>query len=135
MWGDTDLFLFTSNPVVNKQGLAVMGRGIAKQLADAQPDVRQHFGRVLSAPRPANVGVLGWYDWQMVGWFRVKDHFAQDAKTGIINASMLMLKALSPGFNRIDMNFPGIGNGKLAREDVLPIIEQLPDNVHVWELP
>lgn len=41
VWGNTDLFLFTSNPIVNKQGLAVMGRGIAKQLADKHPEVRE----------------------------------------------------------------------------------------------
>jgi len=33
---------------------------------------------------------------------------------------------------RIDLNFPGIGNGRLSPDQVLPLIKQLPDNVHVW---
>ena len=34
----------------------------------------------------------------------------------------------------IHMNFPGIGNGKLIPEDVMPIIKDLPDNVKVYYL-
>jgi len=34
---------------------------------------------------------------------------------------------------RIDLNFPGIGNGKLPRHQVLYLLEDLPDNIHVWE--
>jgi len=33
---------------------------------------------------------------------------------------------------RIDLNFPGIGNGRLSPAQVLPVVGQLPDNVHVW---
>ena len=36
------------------------------------------------------------------------------------------------GYNRVDLNFPGIGNGKLLMEDVLPVIDCLGDNVNVW---
>jgi hypothetical protein len=34
----------------------------------------------------------------------------------------------------IAVNFPGIGNGRLRREAVLPIV-QLPDQVTIWEYP
>ena len=80
------------------------------------------------------VGELGNYDGQVVGWFMVKDHWATPAKVAIIKESVEALVVdVAPYFKRIDLNFPGIGNGKLKREDVLPIIERLPDNVHVWE--
>ena len=140
MWGKTDLFLFTSNPIVNKQGLAVMGRGIAKQLADSHPIIREVFGDALSD------GIHFPCDWlctvkgQRVGYFMVKDHWAQPAELRIIRASVDSLIELIADigmqmepFTRIDLNFPGIGNGKLKREDVLPLIEKLPDTVHVWE--
>lgn len=139
MWGYTDLFLFTSNPVASKTtGKAVMGRGIAREVADRCPLARDVFGKVLLAPRPANVGILGYFGDeherdQLLGWFRVKDHFAQDARLNIIESSVETLSAIAPGFERIDLNFPGIGNGNLAREDVLPVISTLPDNVYIWE--
>lgn len=136
MWsvfGSTDLFLFTSNPVVNKRGLAVMGRGIAKQLADRYPKVQKAFGTLLNTYKLPNAGIIGIFDGQLIGWCRVKDHFAQPAKISIIENSLKIVAALADYHDRIDINFPGIGNGGLAREDVLPLLSVLPDNVHVWE--
>jgi hypothetical protein len=135
VWGNTDLFLFTSNPIVNKQGLAVMGRGIAKQLADKHPQIRRDFGALLTDWWEFTVDIIGDYDGQKVGYFVVKDHWKDNAKLDIIEQSC---SDLVEGLERcprrrIDLNFPGIGNGKLRREDVLPIISKLPDNVHVWE--
>ena len=133
VWGSTSLFLFTSNPIVNRQGLAVMGRGIAKQVADRYPSVRQQFGRLLSSATMPSVGVIGMYDNQLVGWFRVKDHWAEPARLSIINTSANLLKIIAEGYERVDMNFPGIGNGQLNREEVLPLLADIPDNVHIWE--
>jgi len=31
------------------------------------------------------------------------------------------------------MNFPGIGNGRLDRADVLPLLMDLPETVTIWE--
>lgn len=134
MWGNTDLFLFTSNPTVNKDGLAVMGRGIAKQVADRCPEIRKEFGRFLSDPVLSyNCDRLGIFDGQLVGYFMVKSHWRNQASTHIIAESMTQLYHMALAYDRVDLNFPGIGNGKLKREDVLPIIEHLPNNVHIWE--
>lgn len=133
VWGKTDLFLFTSNPIVNKRGLAVMGRGIARQVADRYPLAQEMFGATLLGGYARNVGVLGKFDGQLLGWFRVKDHFAQQARTNIIEASVRHLSVAARGFARVDLNFPGIGNGGLPREEVLPLLTALPDNVHIWE--
>lgn len=148
VWGRTDLFLFTSNPIVNKKGLAVMGRGIAKQLADEHPQIRKDFGDWLTIWWPRlkyHVEALDYYDGQNVGFFMVKDHWAADAKLEVIERSVDSLLGFIEDANalatddvrvpvrRVDLNFPGIGNGKLKREAVLPLLERLPENVHVWE--
>lgn len=138
MWGKTGLFLFTSNPIVNQKGLAVMGRGIAKQLADKYPDIQKDFGKWLQVPRERSVypcEVIGTYDRQTVGYFMVKDHWKSAARLDIILESVrdMIDSNMVNQFQRIDLNFPGIGNGKLNKADVLPIITLLPDNVHVWE--
>ncbi len=139
MWGKTDLFLFTSNPIVNKQGLAVMGRGIAKQLASKYPEVRKSFGQLLKEGVEVGCDWVCTVDNQPVGYFMVKDHWAEQAKLNIIQKSVDDLRHWikdeedEGNYWRIDLNFPGIGNGHLPRDEVLPIIEQLPDNVHIWE--
>lgn len=147
MWGNTDLFVLTTNPIRREDGAVVMGRGIALEAKNRYPALPYDFGRRLSQAEgiqryddalfPVDIGVIGQYGKQSVGWFMVKDHWRENAKLEIIQRSAKLLTGWANGvarpFRRIDLNFPGIGNGKLKREDVLPIIEQLPDNVHVWE--
>lgn len=146
MWsvfGKTDLFLITTNPIIRKDKHAVMGAGIAKQAAKRFPSIPKDLAtRIEDSVRsdvPSGCGFIGTYDEQKVGYFMVKYHWKEDAKPEIIQRSVDQLIAcigyirmymVNP---RIDLNFPGIGNGRLPREKVLPIIEKLPDNVHVWE--
>lgn len=158
MWdvfGKTDLLMITTNPILTKYNRVVMERGIAKQAADRFYQLPLDFGKkVLAATHeqdyadplaPIYTGVIGQYDGQLIGWFMVKDHWASPAKLEIIERSTRELhkslyftsfldgKRSIPKDFRVDLNFPGIGNGKLKREDVLPLLEVLPDNVHVWE--
>lgn len=147
MWsvfGKTDWFLITTNPIVRKDGAAVMGAGIAKEAASRYPGLAFDFGTRLKGWGgywyEHQVATIGVYGGQRIGCFMVKDHWQNPACPVIIMDSVDTLKdilrslnEIGIGYQRIDLNFPGIGNGKLKREDVLPIIEQLPDNVHVWE--
>jgi hypothetical protein len=141
MWsifGKTDMFMITTNPIIRKDGAGVMGAGIAKQFKDRYPEGPFAFGRVrdpkiVGYQGLTNTGYIGTFDGQEVGFFMVKDHWRQPAKLDIIEDSVTDLLEYVHKFNRFDLNFPGIGNGKLAREDVLPLLQELPDNVHVWE--
>ena len=143
MWdvfGKTGLFLITTNPIIRKDGAVVMGRGIAREAALRFPELPFKFGRRLSPEVVGyqasgdSTGTIGTYEQQEVGYFMVKRHWNSPAELSIIEDSVSDLLSWAPyQFWRIDLNFPGIGNGKLRREDVLPIIEKLPDKVHVWE--
>ncbi len=149
MWdrfGHVDWFLITTNYVVNKVGLAVMGRGIAKEAADRIPSLRKDFGTKLKRwlddyqfvdPLAfPYVCTIGKYDGQKVGCFMVKYSWDEPARLELIEQSTQRLIEILDSLEIIPLvalNFPGIGNGKLKREDVLPIIERLPDNVEVWE--
>lgn len=143
MWsvfGKTDLFLITTNPIINKQGLAVMGRGIAKEASDRFPSIRRDFASHMQNLRatdtwPSYCDLIGRYDNQDVGFFMVKNHWSEPADLDVIRRSVNELYDwdVDCEFRRVDLNFPGIGNGRLSRKQVLPIIEKLPDSVHVWE--
>ena len=155
MWdvfGKTDLFLITTNPIRRKDGAVVMGRGIALEAKTKFPDLPYMFGEVLAGAErhqdvgdplyPLNVGIIGVCDGQMLGWFMTKTHWRSPSDLAVIEKSVEQLIPWEyiPTYNddvrrriRIDLNFPGIGNGKLRREDVLPLLQKLPDNVHIWE--
>lgn len=137
MWsrfGNTDLFLVTTNPILKKDGSVVMGRGIAKQMKDRFPAFPYMFGNVLENRPGTTVSSIGRFDGQLCGIFMVKDHWASPAKPAIIEQSAKDLACMSGVFGRIDLNFPGIGNGKLRREDVAPLLDILPEHVFIWEL-
>lgn len=147
MWdvfGKTDLFMITTNPIIRKDGAVVMGRGIAKEAATRFPQLPYEFGRMVKfmtiqdvsrKTMWSSIGVIGQYDLQNIGFFMVKNHWKQPAELDIIRRSADELKnsPFTRQYKRIDLNFPGIGNGKLNREDVLPLMQELPDNVHIWE--
>lgn len=141
MWsvfGKTTIFMITTNPIMKKDGSIVMGRGIAKQAKEKFPSIPFDFGeqRRKMFLNTYNVGYIGTYEDQDVWYFMVKDHWANKARLDIISNACAEIKtwvSFSEKGERIDLNFPGIGNGGLTREEVLPIIETLPNNVHVWE--
>lgn len=141
MWsvfGKTGLFMITTNPIKRKDGAIVMGRGIAKQAAERFPTLPYDFGYRYSEHFAGYqgltpTGLVKEYDGQTIGYFMVKRHWRLPAEILIIEDSVLDLCEYAHSFRRVDLNFPGIGNGKLAREDVLPLLQVLPDNVHIWE--
>lgn len=146
MWdqfGKTDWFLITTNPVINAKGAVVMGRGIALEAAKRYPRLPYDMAERIKGAEGVTISPvwnIGFYDGQRVGYFMTKYHWKKDSDLGLIGQSvdsladtLVTLKKAFGSAIRVDLNFPGIGNGKLSREDVLPIIERLPDNVHVWE--
>lgn len=150
MWdifGKTDCFFITTNPIARNDGAIVMGRGIAKEMKDRFPEFPYKFGEKLatlhdqySAVGKAwtpTTGAVGSFNGQLCGYFMTKSHWRERSDTDVIKASVHSLFSLCEHHPvkdfRFDLNFPGIGNGKLKREDVLPLLEELPDNVHVWE--
>lgn len=126
------IFMITTNPIRRKDGAVVMGRGIALQAKTKYPQLPFDFGERLVESEFRNIGMIGEYDNVPVWWFMVKDHWANNADLMIINQSVELLQHIKKDI-RVDLNFPGIGNGKLKKEDVLPLLEDLPDNIHVWE--
>lgn len=135
-WDWADVFMITTNPIIRRDGAVVMGRGIAKEAKDLFPTLPYDFGKVLQAQtKPRNVGRIGIYKHTPIFYFMVKNHWAQPAQLKIIEQSVVELNELlsaQPDIT-IALNFPGIGNGGLDRKDVLPLLNHLADNVHIWE--
>ena len=138
MWSvfDTaDYFLVTTNSYIRNDGELVMGRGIARQAKRRFPGLSAILGDRIQHLSLYGLEITEVSDltaW--IGAFQVKRHYMYPAETDIIKYATGKLKALAEQFPRVryDLNFPGIGCGKLTKDQVTPIIEVLPDNVHVW---
>ena len=135
----TNLFLITTNSTIRKDGALIMGRGIAQQARDRFPGLDVVLGKqILSlCGQKGQYGLLVSPRWpeSKLGAFQVKGHYSQPASLKLIHHSTTRLCEWCTAHPdaQVVLNFPGIGNGSLCREVVLPIIAQLPKQVTVWE--
>lgn len=154
MWDESaDVVMVTTNATVRRIGTLVMGRGAAKEAAKRNPRLTGWAGERIweiqeeRTQKPVDYGVL---ITPMVDrtagaiWlFQVKWNWWERADVGLIEKSVdgfmdvlegksgRAMQLLARG--KVSLNFPGIGNGGLGKNVVLPLIERLPDNVTVWE--
>lgn len=132
-WALPDVYLFTGNAMVRNDGACVMGRGAAKVVRDRWPGVDFALGYMINESKQS----LHWVrinDNQHIGWFKVKEHWANDADPDLIRASVTALTKIALGRPAIifHMNYPGVGNGRLDQTVVEPLLSSLPDNVVIY---
>ena len=128
-----DKFVVTTNAIIKRNGALVMGAGIAKECRDRFDGIDIAIGTAIKRKGSE----YGFLEGAHVCAFQVKHHFADNADLALIRKSTGMLRqfALDNPRWKIALNFPGIGNGRLAGmyEEILEIISVLPDNVTVWK--
>lgn len=126
-----NLYMFTGNSFVKRNGALVMGRGAARQVRDSYPGVDRGFGRHIMHLGEYSIVILGERN---LGVFQVKRNFSAKAELELIQNSTAALAAYAETFQRaIYMNYPGIGNGGLIQTDVAPLLQSLPDNVFLYK--
>ena len=128
------VFVITTNPITRQDGAVVMGRGIALQAATKFPSLPYHFGNLLKQKGNQYAAEIGLYNNTPVWYCMVKHHWKDQADLSIIATSLYKLRTIFHNtLTRVDLNFPGIGNGRLNRDSVLYLLEDLSDNFHIWE--
>jgi len=141
MPGFPGMIAVSTNHSISKSGALVMGRGAALQAKQRIPGIDLECGEAIRSfqqrcdgpygflvVRPPTDSKIGF------GIFQVKYHWAEAAALELIwySAEGLAKWAKDHSDCAIRMNFPGIGNGHLSRQEVLPIIQDvLPQNVAV----
>jgi len=130
---DYDYLLVTTNSFIKKNGSLVMGRGFAAQIRDTYPGISEIFGNMI-IKTCGHLGCYGIIFHGKFGAFQVKYHYMQPAEIELVQRSteLLITIANRQSTKLFGMNCPAIGNGKLQIEVIHPIIEKLPNNVHVW---
>lgn len=123
------VLVVTTNGFVKKSGEAVMGRGCAKQLADAWPPVKTILGTHIHQKGNTVAVLLGAGEikdstYKAVVSFPVKHNWWEQADLSLIEASAKQLKNLadSHSWESIFIPRPGCGNGKLTWSQVQPVL-------------
>lgn len=143
------LHVVTTNGVIQDCGedcpyWLVMGGGAALEAVQRYPGVRELAALRILDYYPSGQEIYSYgflYLGEMtpgehLGIFQVKYHYRMPADLMRIHSSAVGLKQFidTRWPHAVRLNFPGIGLGRLKREDVLPVIDFLPDNVTVCYL-
>lgn len=139
MWSmPADLHVITTNGNINRQGRAVMGRGVAAQAKSMFVGVDRRLAELLQASGN-HVHYLGlWLTRDATTGYRllsfpVKRCWYEDADLDLIRQSVEELRSYvkqrygSLRDLRVVLPRPGCGNGRLRWEDVRPIVSDLDD--------
>lgn len=131
-WDAKEVRLFTGNPIIKSDGSVVMGAGAAKQVRDYYTGIDKAFGTRLKKDRRANIIILRANE-KMIGWVKVKRHWAESADLRLVQESMIELALRAKKFHDFTfrINYPAIGNGRTDIKLVEPLLQVLPDNVIV----
>ena len=132
------VYVITTNGYVRNDGCAVMGRGTAKAAADLQPTLPRILGDLLLT--------YGNRPYVLPGNFvslPVKHKWDEKADLDLIQDSLTMFCNLYAVYGwqfngrQVYVPWPGIGNGRLAKQIVEPIVEAWLgdyDNIVMWSL-
>lgn len=130
-----DLICITTNPVINKRGEVVMGRGTARQAKDCFPGIASRFAEQVMLY--GNHVQIIWSD-PLIACFPVKHDWrdAADPKLiersaaelyAMVSAKPAMRHACLPIDVKVALPRPGCSNGRLLWEDVKPLLVPILD--------
>lgn len=138
-----DVLLVTGNATVKNNGAVVMSRGAALQCREAYYGCDKAFGAAIKDQSIWRSKPYKIVTWDLapditIGLVQVKWRYESDAEMSLIEVSLNELEhRLSTVWRKktVFMNFPGIGAGHLQskRGEILAMLEQLPNNLTVWE--
>jgi len=128
-----DLIGFTANSEVKSNGELVMGAGNAKIVRDTYPDSAKIFGSMIKGNE---IFYLKGSNQLGVFAFQTKIKWRDKSHKDIIEVALQKLANYAnqnPDL-KIALPFPGISHGGLNRNDILPLLSELPLNIDIWEL-
>ena len=124
---------FTANSKINKAGALIMGAGGAKACKDLYTGVELTFGKKIVDGEEFNVKTSIKHK---VFALQTKVDWREKSNIALVSRSINRLKELLDAYPELTFacTFPAIQNGGLKREDILPMLKLLPNNIDIWEL-
>jgi hypothetical protein len=130
---ENEIFMFTANSTIRANGNLVMGAGCAKSVRDTYRGIDKLFGDKIVHLQEFNVTFVKWKE-QWIGAFQTKLHCQKQSPMHLVKDGVEKLTRIAN--ERPQWTFhlpcPAVNHGGQSVEDVLPLLEQLPDNVIVY---
>ena len=128
---DMDYKCFTANSTLNSKNGLVMGAGNAKIVKHRYPGIDDRFGQVIE-DNSIYGSILDTKE--NIIAFQTKRHFSRDSEIDLIKNSIEKLNeiARTNPDKKIGLPFPGVNNGNLKQNIVLPYLLSLEKNITVW---
>ena len=123
----TEVIVITTNGIVKRNGEAVMGAGIALEMARKAPLFPKVFGDKLKKDgNHVSLFFVPQVNGRKVATFPVKNHFREKASLELIERSCKELVKLADLYEltQICLPSPGCGVGGLKWKQVEPILEK-----------
>lgn len=133
-----DAWCITTNGTRKRNGCAVLGAGVAKKAVSIWPELPLQLGVMIklngnrlhefSVPVSMGEAVRGKWLAKLIA-FPVKHEWFEQADLSLIRQSAQQLVDLtnSRNWSHVVLPFPGVGNGKLPKDDVRPVISAILD--------
>ena len=128
-----NIYMFTANSIVKQDGKLVMGAGCAKSARDTYTGVDKMFGEKVVSGQEFNVTFVKWKE-QWIGAFQTKIDWRKQSPMYLVKDSIDKLKRIAEERPTwiFHLPCPAVSHGGQNVEDVLPMLECLPDNVIVY---
>lgn len=136
IWNDfnqLDYICVTTNAYTKSNGWLCMGRGIALEASQKEPNLKILWGKYLRENKLVN-RLYGLLAYEKYIAFQTKLDWKKPSTVEIIQFSIDKLNRLANKYpnKTFGLPYPGISNGKLTKEIVYPLLKDLPDNVIVY---
>ena len=125
--------IVTASSFLTSEAKLFMGRGLARDLKIKVPGIDKIFGSMVlgNGGHAGRYGLLVYEKW---GVFQVKYRFNERANLELITFGMERVREFAQETNYIiHLEYPGIDEGELTKEEMGPIVATLPGNIYVWE--
>ena len=131
LFNESGFKFVTGNSFLTDNSKLVMVKGPELELRILSPGIDQLFGEIIH-DTCGHLGVYGLIIDNEYGLFQIRCDFRKEADIELIKFSTFLLTAEARDTGSIiHLNYPG--NGKSSIENIRPLLNILPNNVHVWE--
>ena len=125
--------IVTASSFLTSERKLFMGKGLARDLKIKVPGIDEIFGSMILGycGHPGKYGLLTYEKW---GVFQVRYRFNNKADLELIAFGIENVREFAQEPNYIiHLEYPGINDGDLTKEEIGPMVNTLPGNVYVWE--
>lgn len=128
-----NIFMFTSNSTLNKRGSLVMGAGCAATVRDTYNGIDELFGQEIEHLSQFNISFIKWKG-QWLGAFQTKLNWREPSPISLVKNSINKLERVSEARPNwvFHLPCPAVNHGGRSVEQILPLLEKLPDNVIIY---